>query len=280
MILREPILPGGWYPRDKRLVSEFLDPFREKPASPAAPAVVAPHAGWFYSGFTAATAISALQGDAETVAVIGGHLPRGMPVLIAPEDGVKTPLGVMQIDGEFREKLEKKLEFRPDRYDDNTVEILLPMVHYFFPSSALLWLRFPAEISSFEAGKLLAETAGDLGRKIAVVASTDLTHYGDNYGYCPKGRGKAALEWVKKVNDAAFINAVLDGDPSRALKCAEEDYSACSAGAVLGALGFASASSPGKISKLLDYRTSADAGRSNDTPDSFVGYAAISLGLG
>jgi len=244
---------------------------------------VAPHAGWYYSGDTAAIAVSSLEREADTVAVIGGHLPRGMPILLAAEDGVETPLGSMRIDRELREEFKKYSDSRSDRYEDNTVEVLLPMVHYFFPHSDLLWLRFPAELFSFEAGKILAETARSLGRRIVVLASTDLTHYGRNYGFSPRGDGRAALEWVKKVNDAAFIAAVLEGDPSCLLKRAEEDFSACSAGAVLGALGFA-ASREKHSSRLLDYRTSADAGRETDgeipedeIPDSFVGYAAISL---
>ena len=275
MILREPCLPPGWYPRDRAKITEFLEPISNPAASSAS--AVAPHAGWFYSGRTAAIAVSALQREVETVVVIGGHLPKGMPILMAAEDGVKTPLGVMKIDGKLREELKKHLETRPDRYEDNTVEVLLPMVHYFFPQAELLWLRFPAELSSFEAGKTLCLAAGELGRSIAVLASTDLTHYGRNYGFSPKGSGKAALEWVKKVNDAAFISAVLDGDPGEVLTRAEEDFSACSAGAVLGALGFAS--SHEKRAKLLDYRTSADAGMEDEIPDSFVGYTAIALGL-
>jgi AmmeMemoRadiSam system protein B len=238
-------------------------------------AAIVPHAGWYYSGLTAAAAISVLDSEAETVAVIGGHLPPGMPVLLAEEDGVKTPLGLMKIDGELREQFIKRISTRPDRYQDNTVEVLLPMVHYFFPRAQLLWARFPAELASFEAGKVLAETAWALGRRIAVLSSTDLTHYGENYGFSPRGKGKAALEWVKTVNDAAFINAVLEGNPQLVLKRAVEDFSACSAGAVLGGMGFVS--SRGKIrAVLLDYRTSAAAAE-DKTPASFVGYAAISL---
>ena len=275
MILREPCLPPGWYPRDRAKIAEFLEPFGQ-PAVLSASAV-APHAGWYYSGHTAAIAVSALERDAETVVVIGGHLPGGMPVLMAAEDGVKTPLGSMKIDGELREELKKNLEVRPDRYEDNTVEVLLPMVHYFFPEAELLWLRFPADLSSFEAGKTLGLCARELGRRITVLASTDLTHYGRNYGFNPRGSGKAALEWMKKVNDAAFIAAVLDGDPGQVLERAEEDCSACSAGAVLGALGFTA--SREKRAKLLDYRTSADVGQEDEIPDSFVGYVAVSLGL-
>ena len=279
MNLREPCLPRGWYPRETGKIEEFLEPFVNSSDSPAAPAAIAPHAGWYYSGLPAAMAVSSLDREAETVAVIGGHLPPGMPILVAEEEGAKTPFGVMKIDQMLREEFKKQVSAemkppRPDSYQDNTIEVLLPMVHYFFPKAGLLWLRFPAELASHQAGKLLAKSAAKLKKRIAVIGSTDLTHYGDNYGYSPKGRGKPALEWVKNVNDAAFIDAVLAGDPSRALQRAQEDSAACSAGAALGALGFAACL--GKASgRLLDYRTSADA--DSQIPGSFVGYAAIAI---
>jgi AmmeMemoRadiSam system protein B len=275
MILREPCLPAGWYPRDRKAIGDFLSPFAEKTGAEGAAAVIAPHAGWYFSGKTAAVAVSALDRDAETVAIIGGHLPGGAPFLFAEEEGVKTPLGVMEIDRELAEDLKKELSGRDDRYQDNTVEVLLPMVHWFFPHARLLWARFPAEASAFGAGKLLAEKAKALGRRLAVAGSTDLTHYGRNYGFSPRGSGKEALEWVREVNDAAFIRAVLSGDPAEVLRRAEEDYSACSAGAVLGALGFAGPSAPPRA-ELLAYATSADV-TEEESPDSFVGYGAFAL---
>jgi len=278
MILREPCLPPGWYPRQTGAIEDFLGPIKKAQAPRQSLAAIAPHAGWYYSGSLAALAVSSLDAQAGTVVVIGGHLPEGMPVLSAREDGVKTPLGAMMIDRELHEAFEKRIPTTPDRYQDNTVEVLLPIVRYFFSESRLLWLRFPSELSSYEAGSILAETAADLGRRIVVLSSTDLTHYGRNYGFSPKGMGKPALEWVKKSNDAAFINAVLEGEPSAVLKHADEDKSACSVGAVLGALGFAAQS--GKKARLLEYSTSADviASEGDEIPDSFVGYAAISFG--
>jgi MEMO1 family protein len=279
MILREPCLPPGWYPRQTGAIEDFLGSIKKaKDTLPLSQAAIAPHAGWYYSGRLAALAVSSLDVQAGTVVVIGGHLPEGMPVLSAREDGVKTPLGAMMIDKELRESFEKLVSTSPDRYQDNTVEVLLPIARYFFPEAKLLWLRFPAELSSFEAGKILAETAADLGKRVVLLSSTDLTHYGRNYGFNPKGIGKPALDWVKKTNDVAFINAVLEGEPSEVLKRADEDKSACSAGAVLGALGFAA--QMGKKAKLLEYSTSADVLQSegDEIPDSFVGYAAISFG--
>jgi AmmeMemoRadiSam system protein B len=181
----------------------------------------------------------------------------------------------MVIDGEFRDAFLGSFGGSPDRYADNTVEVQLPLVRYFFPEAKILWLRFGAGIEALRAGQELAHIAGTLGRTLVVLGSTDLTHYGPNYDFSPQGLGAAALRWVREVNDAAFIQAVISGKAADILARAEADRSACSAGAVLGALGFAQvqgASAP----ELLGYATSADAGGgSGPIPDSFVGYGTF-----
>jgi len=212
-------------------------------------------------------------------------LPEGYPPLFAMEDAVNTPFGgasqsdAMTIDADLREILYKRIKGRPDQYPDNTVEVLLPMVRFFMPNASLLWLRLPAEMSSYDSGKALADAAKELGRKIVVLGSTDLTHYGPNYRYAPKGLGPQALKWVKEVNDRKFIEAVESGDPQAVLERAEADLSSCSAGAVLGAMGYACAINA-VPARLLEYSTSADITDADITgvPDSFVGYAAFSMG--
>jgi AmmeMemoRadiSam system protein B len=286
MNLREMALPAGWYPRNSQEISRFLEKFPQKPPAAAAPAAIAPHAGWFFSGKIAAVAVSSLDPDAETVLVLGGHLPRGYLPLFAPEDGVKTPLGTMMIDKELRELLQKGLPHREDSYRDNTVEVLLPMARFFFPEARLVWLRLPADEGSFEAGRIIAQAAASLGRKVVVLGSTDLTHYGAAYGFSPMGSGERALQWVRDQNDRAFIEAVEKGDPKEVLERAERDQSACSSGAVLGALGFAqerrAAQQGAGPARLLAYGTSIDALReageaSAENADSFVGYAAMAM---
>jgi AmmeMemoRadiSam system protein B len=274
MILRESFLPPGWYPQNQAEISRFLSGFpREKPSKQGR-AAAAPHAGWFYSGAIAARAVAALDENAETIAVFGGHLPPGMPPLFALEDGVSTPLGPLPIDTELRDALIKELNGREDRRPDNTVEVLLPMVRFFFPKASVLWVRLPAEESSLEAGRTLARIAAKAGRNICVLGSTDLTHYGDNYSFSPQGRGPKALKWVREVNDRAFIHAVEANDPAAVLERAEKDLSSCSAGAILGAMGFASETGAAPA-RLLAYGTSADVLDDGETPDSFVGYAAL-----
>ena len=274
MLIREYSLPAGWYPRDSQGVSQFLSNFNR--CDLLSRAAIAPHAGWFYSGRIAARAVCALELQAETIAVLGGHLPSGAPPLFAMEDSVKTPLGPMLIDAELRSLLKNELNGAEDRFRDNTVEALLPMVRFFFPNAMLLWLRLPAEIMSFESGRKIFLAAEKLNRKVNVLGSTDLTHYGPNYGFSPRGTGAAALRWVREINDANFINAVESGLGGEVLSRAEQDSSACSAGAVLGAMGFAQEAKSG-AAHLLEYATSADVNGDDDIPDSFVGYAALAF---
>jgi len=279
MQIREYSLPSGWYPRDASEVSSTISRFlsNSRRGETCSGAVICPHAGWYYSGRIAAIGVAGLKKDAETVVVFGGHLPAASSPLFAVEDAVMTPFGPMPIDADLRSVLRKELNGKEDKFRDNTVEVLLPMVRYFFPNAMLLWLRLPADMTSFEAGKAVSKAAAKLGRKINVVASTDLTHYGRNYGFSPQGTGPAALRWVCDVNDAAFIRAVESGNSAEVLRRAEKDLSACSAGAVLGAMGFAEETGLGRA-RLLEYGTSADTQDDGEVPDSFVGYAAMAFG--
>ncbi|MDR1248785.1 MAG: AmmeMemoRadiSam system protein B [Treponema sp.] len=274
MNLRRSCLPSGWYPQTAQGISRFLEKILlESQGGANALAAVAPHAGWQYSGAIAAQAMLALERDVETVVLIGGHLSGGSSPLIAGEDALETPLGEAPLDRELGAAVSQALECRLDPYADNSVEVLVPMAHYLFPRAKLLWLRFPAEKSAFEAGREIARIAESSGRKLAVLGSTDLTHYGESYGFNPQGEGEKALAWVRELNDARFIEAVKSGDPGAILRRAEEERCACSVGAVLGTLGFALERGAGNA-ELLAYGTSADQSP-GEIPGSFVGYAAF-----
>jgi len=255
------------------------DPSARHPA--AARAAIAPHAGWIFSGRLAARSVAALV-DAQTVAVIGGHLPPSAAPLVATEDAFDTPLGPLEADGELRSALEAALAaaagdrlgrravLRPDDVADNTVEVQLPLVKARFPAARLVWLRAPNGPAALTLGSALAAAAASLGRSVACLGSTDLTHYGPAYGFSPKGRGSAAESWVREVNDRGLIEALLALDPAEVLRRGEEEGSACSSGAAAAALSFALASGA-KRAELLGYATSLEV----HSDSSFVGYAAV-----
>lgn len=234
-------------------------------------AAVAPHAGWSFSGRLAAEAAASLE-RAPTVAIFGGHLPGGARPLAARESGFENPLGSLEADAELLLALDARIDLGRDDEPDNTVEILLPIVALLFPGSRVLWLRAPNDESSIELGAALFDAAASVGRRVACLGSTDLTHYGPNYSFVPKGRGVGAEAWVKGTNDKRFIDALLAMDGVEALARAEADRSACSAGAAAAALAFARAAGATRA-RLLDYSTSLEV-RSDD---SFVGYAAVAF---
>jgi len=278
MNLRRRMLPPGWYPDDPEgvlgLVAEWS---RSRAPKIGAIAAIAPHAGWAYSGSIAHLGIRSL-GDAETIAVIGGHLPGSSPPLAATEEAFETPLGAIMADVELKAALFASLAERKPRgpalaaddRPDNTVEVQLPLVKALFPQARLLWLRAPNGQSALALGAALAEAAGKLGRKLACIGSTDLTHYGPAYGFSPAGRGEAAERWVRERNDKAFLQAILSMDASAVVERGEEDRSACSSGAAAAALAFALGSGA-KRAELLGYATSLDTRKD----ESFVGYAAV-----
>jgi len=283
MPIRRRGLPRGWYPDDPPALRDLVSSWTASGSGGGmAVAAVAPHAGWTFSGRLAARAAAslapAIASGASTVAVFGGHLPPGAQPLAAAESGYDTPLGPIEADLELLEALRTSLApgsatgLGQDDDPDNTVEVLLPIVAALFPGVRVLWLRAPNDRSSIGLGEALAAAATYLGRALVCLGSTDLTHYGPNYGFSPKGRGKAAEDWVRETNDRRFIDALLAMDAPEALALAESERSACSAGAAAAALSFAR-SSGAERAALLGYSTSLEARRD----DSFVGYAAVAF---
>ncbi len=273
MRIRSRALEEGWYPSNPEGVrTAVLEWERTLEAEPGrtAGAGIAPHAGWFFSGRLAWDTLRRARAEAGTIVVVGGHRPPGAAPLAAREDAFQTPLGPLTSDRELAEALGSYVRLEEDSGADNTVEILLPLVKLRFPEARVLWLRVPNDESSEGIGAAVARAAADLGRRVFFLASTDLTHYGPNYGFSPKGRGPEALDWVREVNDAGIIGAFLALDAWEVIRRGNEDRAACSPGAAAAAIGFARAlgfTAP----RLCGYYTSRDV----HPADSFVGYCSV-----
>ncbi|HOO77909.1 MAG TPA: AmmeMemoRadiSam system protein B [bacterium] len=274
MSVRKRYLPSGWYPASPEETRSFL---RELSAGPEVPpeakkavAVVAPHAGWGASGKTALKTLALVPETAETVVVIGGHLGPGDGVLAASEDGYETPLGPIPADLDLLDGLEGEMAVAVDVYPDNTVEVLMPMIRYLLPDAHALWLRVSPDESAVRLGNALHRLAVRDKASLAVVGSTDLTHYGPAYGFAPAGRGQEAYRWSSRENDREFIELLLEMRPEEALEHAQGRRSACSAGGAVAAMVFAKNRGV-KSGTLVEYSNSFDIYPS----DSFVGYAGI-----
>ena len=278
MKVRERMLPVGWYPASdstcKAEIEEFIAGAKSLPAGTKVYGGIVPHAGWYFSGKAAARVfyLGSRAAQPQVVCVFGGHLGENSPPLLVTDDAWETPLGQISLATEFYEPLKSRLSLKAESPGDNTIEVQLPFVKYFFPKARVLALRAPHAARAAELGEAVAAVAQQLQLSLLVFGSTDLTHYGPNYGWAPKGLGSGAVKWVKEVNDKRFLDRALKLDGAGMLQAAREDQSACSAGGAVAAV--AAAKKAGAIRAILtDYYTSYDV----RPGDSFVGYGGLVL---
>jgi AmmeMemoRadiSam system protein B len=279
MVSRKRALPRGWYPFDgkdcRKEIESYLEGWTpsQLPVSKALGGII-PHAGWYFSGRLAARVFYTLKLKAkvDVIVLYGGHLTAEDLPRIVTEEACETPIGDIETHAGFIKNLMKSLEMKKESptSGDNTIEVQLAMVKYFFPETKLVALRSPLSLKAETLGREVADIAKKEGISILAVGSTDLTHYGPNYGFSSKGLGPASVEWVKNVNDKGFIDWALRMDAEGLLKHAMENDSACSAGAAVSAMATCKALGAEK-GILLGYYTSYDIMPDN----SFVGYTGI-----
>lgn len=280
MTLRKADFAGSWYPGSpaecRRTIEAFIDEALPCPESvEKTVGGIVPHAGWVFSGKTACNVFYCLRGASpDTVVLFGRHLHPGNSNYIMREGSWETPLGDLEIDRELAEKVSAEFSFEVEtatRYgQDNTIELQLPFVSYFFPKTRIVPMGIRPALESLSIGERMVDLAGSLGRSIIVIGSTDLTHYGMNYGFAPKGQGREALEWVKNENDRRVIDKMLAMDAAGVISEGLRSQNACCAGAA--ATATAAARKMGAEHGFeLAYATSYDI-----RPDtSFVGYVGI-----
>jgi AmmeMemoRadiSam system protein B len=281
MEIRRADFAGSWYPAGarecERQIQEFLAD--GPPAlSPQAARVggIVPHAGWFFSGKIAAQVIAALKHgpDPDVIAVLGMHLAPGNPNFIMCSGAWETPLGAIEIAEDVASRLAQGFAFHVEtarrHHQDNTIELQLPFIKHVFPGARIVPLGIAPEPRSLAIGEALVDIAAHLGRTLKVLGSTDLTHYGPNYGFTPRGHGEEAHAWVREHNDPAFINKALAMDALGAMEEGLKSRNACCAGAA--AVAIAAAKRLGAVrGEEIAYRTS----REKSPGASFVGYAGV-----
>jgi len=281
MSVRKAVYSGSWYPDTasgcEKEIRSFLKA-GEGDSLALRPRIggIVPHAGWYFSGMIACNVIHSLinENTPDVFVVFGMHLHPGSANYIMTEGSWETPFGAIEIHSELARELTRQFDFTietPERFtQDNTIELQLPFIKYFFDSAKLVPIGVPPNVESLRIGEALSRISERMGLSINVIGSTDLTHYGHNYGFSPKGSGQQAVEWVKTENDRNVIDAMVAMDPERVIEQALANQNACCAGAAATALSAAKHLGATRA-ETVAYATSYDKSPS----DSFVGYVGI-----
>lgn len=169
--VRQPAVAGTFYPDDpgelRALVSDLLE--RAAPSVPAK-AIVAPHAGYVYSGPIAASAFRCLRTGTRRVVLLGPSHFAPLRGLAAPRaDVFETPLGRVPIevpDGVPRSDAPHERE--------HSLEVEVPFLQIALSAFTLVPLAVGAAQAA-DVAEVLARVWG--GAETAIVASSDLSHY-------------------------------------------------------------------------------------------------------
>lgn len=284
MDLRPAIFAGSWYPQQaaacEREIKRYLAEAVPKPK--AVPTTwlggVVPHAGWYYSGHVACNVIHWLKEDTpvDVVVLFGMHLNAGSANYLMPEGAWQTPFGPLVVAEELADHLLKRFEFRLEttsRFSqDNTIELQLPFVKYLLDPGQVLAVGVPPNPRTLDIARAVVDWAVQNGRRLKIIGSTDLTHYGSNYGFSPRGSGPQAVDWVRQENDRRVIDAMLAMDPMKIMAEGIENQNACCSGAAAAAVA-AVQQMGATVSKKVCYASSYD----KSPGDSFVGYVGVAF---
>ncbi len=202
---------GRWYAADAEELSEQKKGYMSRSKADAAArsnliAMILPHAGYQYSGPTAAFAVKSIGRQYRRVVVIGpSHYANMSEMLSVPRaTHYSTPLGEIPLDVEFIEELVQYPMFESLPYahqHEHSVQNELPLLQYKLEEFKLV--PIVAGHCSYEtitrAGRILK---GLIDKDTLVVVSSDFVHYGAGYRYVPFTEDIEAN--IKKLDMDAF----------------------------------------------------------------------------
>lgn len=288
MAIRKPAVAGQFY---GATAAECLDEIRDclpkepllvELPGPVAAAIV-PHAGWIFSGDLAAMTFEAIRqvnGQVDTFVLFGAaHRYFNGGAVVYDRGAWETPLGLVNIDESLAaEIVDLGAHADPSAHrGEHSIEVQVPFIRHLFPNAKIVPIIVPVAGFDHHFGTRVGQLLFRMQDKhVVCIASTDLTHYGPRYGFCPEGVGPMALKWAREVNDMEFIDLALRMEADKIVSEAMNKGNACGPAAV--ATVVAAARAMGRThGVLLGHTTSNDVmqRRFHQTGEEAVGYAAI-----
>jgi len=264
---RFPAVAGQFYPDSADELSLFLaDITRDVDKKLSAIGVIAPHAGYVYSGAVAGEVFSSVHIPAKTIIFCPNHTGFGENAAIMSSGNWIMPWGNAPIDTELAERLKAAcpllLEDDKAHMQEHSLEVLLPFIHRFRPDFRFVPIAL-GRLSLNECraiGEAIADTIAADDERPLLVASSDMSHY--------------ESDDVVRKKDRKAIDQILTLDPDGLYRivCSER-ISMC--GAIPAAtLLFASLRLGSKEAVLLKYATSGEVNRNFSQ---VVGYAGLAI---
>jgi MEMO1 family protein len=221
-VLTSPMGQMGWHANDPNALAKQVEGFFQRAdVQPSIDiiALISPHAGYAYSGQTAAFGVKAAKAKYKRVIVIGpSHQVPMLDVLSVPGavTHYQTPLGEIPLDTEFINKLLQSPLFKdiPQAYrTEHSIFIQLPLLQYRLGDFKLVPI-VAGQCSGQTVQKAASILKSLVDSNTLVVASSDFVHYGPNYDYVPfdqnipeglKKLDMGAYDYISKLDSIGFL---------------------------------------------------------------------------
>jgi len=274
--IRQSVIAGNWYPGQpdalRRTLEGYLADAEKVELGGELKALISPHAGYAYSGPTAAYAYKQLEDGPtfETVAVLSPVHQAYLGRFAVTRAGYyETPLGLVEVDAELVEALDEEVTLNRVGFDgEHSLEIQLPFLQQVLGTFTLLPVMLGEPLTSDRGLATCRELSAALAkllrdRKALIVASTDLSHL---YDYNDVVRhDRVMVELVERFDVEGLARALMEG------RC-----HACGGAPVVTALLTAQALGANRA-MVLHYTNSGDV-TGNRRPGSYtVGYMAAAV---
>jgi len=274
--IRQSVIAGSWYPGRsdelRRTLEGYLADAEKVELDGDLKALVSPHAGYAYSGPTAAYAYKQLEDGPsfDTVAILSPlHQAYFGRFAVTQASHYETPLGLVEVDAELVEALHKEVTLNRVGLDgEHSLEIQLPFLQHVLGSFTLLPVMLGETLTSDRSLAACRELSAALvkllrGKNALIVASTDLAHL---YNYNDVVRhDRVVIELVERFDIEGLARALMEGRGQ-----------ACGGAPVVTALLTAQALGANRA-KVLHHTNSGDV-TGNRRPGSYtVGYMAAAV---
>jgi len=264
---RQPAVAGQFYAgTSTQLRSDLAALIPAASGTRTVTGIIAPHAGYMYSGAIAGAVYSAIK-IPTTVLILGpNHHGGGAGVSLFPDGEWLTPLGTMPINPRLNSQLLNHVpSVRPDTVAhefEHSLEVQVPFIQYLQADATVsaLCLGHADYAAVRQIGKGVAAAIRAYGDDVLIVASSDMTHY--ESAESARRKDGLALDKVLNLNAEGLLQV-----------CQFERITMC--GVVPAAVMLVAARELGaKHADLVAYGTSGDITGDNRH---VVGYAAVAV---
>jgi MEMO1 family protein len=224
---RKEAVAGRFYPADKEPLVQLLEVFCSNPQIPndekKSPwSIMAPHAGYIYSGRFAGNVYSRIKIPEKVIVLCPNHTGRGKKVSVWSEGEWETPLGSVPVDTKlckvFMEALPNDAASDQDAHlQEHAIEVHLPFLKFLNPNVSICPITLgPLNYAGCQSvGRALKQTLNSTSTeqsRVLVVASTDMSHYitADE----ARALDALALDEVRQISGEKLYRSVVENDIS------------------------------------------------------------------